>query len=233
MDRTNESVMSILDVPDVVEGDHYNERSGLIILEGPRGPLLARYAHPALPPDPERFKFQTCFPRDYTTFEQAEPPAQAPADIEAYARPIERTIDPRMGVSSGASKNPTEGSPTGRDETTIMVTPKQGRQQQLPDLTGVEVRSKQTDIRGEDSGLTVGEKVKVVGGFEQPNAESKGVSKESSLAGLIPKTAITFPAADYLPDLKKLQKLRSLVNFIRRVPALARDILRIGNQLTG
>lgn len=80
---------------------YYNERSGLIVLDGPRGPLLARY-HSDKYPDPERFKFLCAFNPDYTVFEGPAAPDRATPDIIAYAFPIERHNDPVEGVSSGA-----------------------------------------------------------------------------------------------------------------------------------
>ncbi len=231
MDATHDHITKTLQVPDVARGSHYNERSGLIILEGPRGNLLARYADPSRPPDPERFKFQTCFPRNYTTFDKTEPPAQAPADISAYAYPVEKNLDPRMGVASGSAKSPAGGAPAHRNDPSLILSPQQGHNQPLPDLKGMEITQAQTNVRGSDSGLSVGDKVKVSGGFEQPNTENKGLMSESSLSSIVPDTAITFPASSYLPNVKKMQQMRQMVSIVRKLPALAASILRIGRSL--
>ena len=94
---------------------YFSRRSGLIVLEGPRGWLLARYQHVEAP-DPYRHVFFTEFPEDYPVFDGARVPAEAPADVEAIAWPVQRSVDPRVTIASGAvSEVEADTSSTARD----------------------------------------------------------------------------------------------------------------------
>lgn len=232
MDPHSEMITKLLSVPeDAAEDEHYNERSGLILLDGPRGPLLARYTMPSTPPDPERFKFMTTYPKNYTTYRRPKPPERAPADIQARARPIERSVDPRMGVTAGAVNNPDSGSAENRRQPSIMHTPNQGANQGLTNLKGMEITEKSTDIRGEDAGVRVADKVYLKGKVEKPSTEQKGVTKESPLRGLLPESILTFPAASMLPDLGKILRLQQYVQVIRQLPQLVVKVIQTGNKL--
>lgn len=211
-------------------GNHFNEKSGLILLDGPRGPMLARYAEPMTPPDPDRFKFLTSYPRNYTTFDGGEPPDQAPADVCASAVPIDRTTDTRMGVSSGTTEDPVGGSVSNKQS--VLIMPGMDQSVPLSKASGIEVNENRTEISGAEGAMSVGDKVRISGGFEQPQTGQKGVTKESPLFGIIPKTAVTFAAADYLPNLKKLQKMMQYVAMIRQIPKLVQSVIDVGKKLT-
>ena len=91
-----------LQVPDEYRGEKsqwYSRRSKLIVLQGPRGPLVARYINTNEPPDPTRHEFVTTFPENYRVFEGAEVPDMTRAETTAIAWPVEQTKNPQSTVS--------------------------------------------------------------------------------------------------------------------------------------
>jgi len=208
------TITRVLEVPEDLRGRterYFSRDSRLIVLEGPRGTMLARYTHPETP-DPERHRFLTTFPEDYRVFDGGEVPVRANADVDAVAFPVESTIDQRSSVSSGASSAGEGSSPTSED---VLLT--HGSSPWLTQQQGIRTGPNGTHMHGGDgTGLSVDQSgVRVEGSFEQPSAEKKGVTQASPLFGLVPKTAVTFWASDFLPALQRVQQLLGIVQAVR------------------
>lgn len=212
-DRTT-TINRVLEIPEDLRGkteNYFSRDSRLIVLEGPRGNMLARYTHPETP-DPERHRFWTTFPEDYREFGGGEVPRVANADVEAVAFPVESTVDQRSSVSSGASSASDGSTPTPED-----VILSHGSSPWLTEQQGIRTGPNGTHIYGGDgTGISVDQGgVRTEGSFEQPAAEKKGVTQASPLFGLVPKTAVTFFASDFLPALQRVQQLIGIVQAIR------------------
>jgi hypothetical protein len=209
------TITRVLEVPDELESGrtetYFSRDSRLIVLEGPRGNMLARYTHPETP-DPERHRFLTTYPEDYREFEGSSVPDVAGADVEAVCFPVESTVDQRSSVSSGAGSTSEGSSPTPED-----VILSHGSSPFLTDQKGIRTGPNGTHVHGADgNGLSIDQGgVRLNGSFEQPSAEKKGVTQASPLFGLVPKSVVTFFAADFLPALDRVQKLIGLVQAIR------------------
>lgn len=210
----------------------YNEKSGLIVLDGPNGPMLARYMGKETP-DPQRFVFLTMYSMDHNTFNGMSVPDVAPADVTAYAFPVEKSADPRLNVVSGASGEALNN--TGERGPRRMITAESGERQDVTEMTGIEVKPGEMSMYGGGgAGMKLtGSGAHFTGGFEQPSTQKKGLTVESVLFGLVPKTVITFFASDYLPNIGIVLRLAKWVNIIRRMPKLFTSIKRIANDLGG
>jgi hypothetical protein len=208
------TITRVLEVPSEMQGrteEYFSRDSRLIVLEGPRGTMLARYTHPETP-DPGRHRFLTTYPEDYKTFDGDRVPAVANADVGAVAFPVETSVDQRSTVSSGAS-SAAEGSAATTED--VLLT--HGSSPWITEQKGIRTGPNGTHVHGADgNGISVDQDgTRVEGGFEQPSAEKKGVTQASPLFGLVPKTAVTFFAADYLPALQRVQSLIGTVQAIR------------------
>lgn len=234
--QQNKTITKQLRVPDAymssgVVSLHYNTDSQLIVLGGPRGPMLARYRGEEYP-DPRRFAFLTTYEANYPVFRDPTPPEQAPADVCAIARPVEIDKDPRAGVASGATGDPIGGSGEGGPRR--LITAESGYDRSMLDIAGLDLKSQRIDMHAASSGFSIDESgVHVEGGMEQPATQRKGVTKESPLFGLIPKTVITFFASDYLPNIQLILRLKRWVEIIRAMPTLYGSLRRIVGELGG
>lgn len=204
----------VLEVPEQMRGrteNYFSRDSRLIVLEGPRGTMLARYTHPETP-DPDRHRFLTTYPEDYNTFDGDSVPNVANADVSAVCFPVESTVDQRSSVSSGASSTSGGSNPTSED-----VLLSHDSSPFLTDQQGIRTGPNGTHVHGGDgNGLSIDQGgIRMNGSFEQPSAEKKGVTQASPVFGLVPKTAVTFFGADFLPALQRVQGLIGIVQAIR------------------
>lgn len=197
------------------------------MLDGPRGPLLARYTHSETP-DPKRHKFLTTFPEDYPVFEGTSVPGVANADVEACAWPVERTTDPRSSVTSGASSAGSSTAPTPED-----VILSHSSSPHLTSQQGIRTGPNGTHVHGGDgNGISVDRGgVRTNGQFEQPSPEAKGASQASPLFGIVPKSAVTFFTADFLPALQRVQQLIGIVQTVRFGRAWIQNLSNAMNEL--
>lgn len=188
---------------------YYNRKSNLIVLSGPRGPLLARYTGQE-PPESDRHRFLVTFPNNYRVFEKAAPPDVANADVEAVCWPVERNRDPRFSLATGSASQRTRG-PSPKD--TLITS---DYDNPITEQHGVRVTEDGTHIRGRGGGVSADDGgVRIQGSFKQPSPERRGMTQQSPLYGIIPKTVITFFVSDYLPDVVSIQKLIQFVNMLR------------------
>ena len=196
---------------------YYNEESRVIVLKTQHGKMLSRYIGKEMP-DARRFTFRTVFCPQHNTFQGDYAPSRAPADIEAFSHAVEKNEDPTDDILAGAATDMT-GAATS-DVLAKLITADAGMDVSALEQSGLKVGLAHIEgFSGTGGGFKVdGEGLSVVGGFNQPHTQNKGMTTESPLFGIIPKTAVTFFASDYLPDIGKLQKLQKWVRIAIRMP---------------
>lgn len=210
---------------------YYNDKSGLIVLDGPRGSLLARYLGDD-EPDPDRFRFLARFRQSYPSFEEARPPSSATPDVVAHAWPVEEQRDPREGVVSGATGD-VLGPPTGGQGPRKILSASTGTDKTVVDQEGIDIQESRIDIQAGGSGLSIRpDGVRVSGEFEQSSNQKKGLTRESPLRGTLPESIISFPFTGYLPNKELLTTIMGYVSIIRSAPSLIRSLMKAADQLT-
>jgi hypothetical protein len=230
----------VLDVPQKLRGQtgetplYYNDASRLIVLEGPIGPLLARYQGQEHP-DPDKHSFLCSYTKPYTPFENAGaaggPPSRAPADVTAMAMPV-LTQSQQKSVVSGETGSPIESD--GEQKPSKTITPGSGADNTTVDQPGIEMTPTRMDMRVPKSGITMDEEgIHIKGDVKQEHTKRKGAGRESPIFGLLPKTFVTFFSSDYLPDIQLIMKIQKYVQIILRMPDLYRGIARFANELGG
>jgi hypothetical protein len=190
---------------------YYNRKSRLIVISGPRGPMLARYTGHETP-EHGRHRFLVTYPDDYPVFESAQPPDVAPADVEAVCWPVERNRDPRFSLATGAASQRGSSGPEPTDQlfTTDYDKP-------ITDQNGIRVTEHGAHMRGGGGGISVDKDgVRAEGSFKQTAPEKRGMTQQSPVFGILPKSVVTFFAADYLPDIVSIRKLIQFVNTLRK-----------------
>lgn len=185
----------------------YNPRTRILLLDGPRGPLLARYLFPD-PPDPERYIFQTTYADNYQVFEGDQVPNIAPADATSVALPVPRSADYRGSVYSGATTTGAGNTLDGVADVQLRPSPKPGTTSTMLNQSGIRLGGEGMEAHFAGTGLSMDASgVRFEGdNFSLRTTVDKGMTRESPLFGILPKTAVTFWAADYLPDVEKMDK---------------------------
>lgn len=210
-----------LDPPEDMLGDfrYYNPSSRIIVLQTQHGKMLSRFIGNEMP-DARRFTFRTVFCPDHNTFQGNHAPSKAPADIEAFSHAVEKTRTPMQPPTAASPTDMQAAAPNPRFSKTY--TADAGVDANQVSQSGMTVGLSHIDLySGSGGGMKIdGSGVSVVGGFNQPNTQGKGVTKESNLFGILPKTVVTFTAADYLPWFKKLQKLQKWVVIALKLPKI-------------
>ena len=208
---------------------YYNEESRVIVLKTQHGKLLSRYLGDEMP-DARRFTFRTVFCPQHNTFQGDYAPIRAPADIEAFSHAVEKTQDPTDDILAGATTD-MMGSATSNVHAKL-ITADAGMDVSALEQSGLKVgRAHIEGFSGTGGGFKVdGEGVSVVGGFNQPNTQKKGMTLESPLFGILPKTVVTFFASDYLPDIGTLLKIQKWVRIAIRMPDFYTLLDRFGDQ---
>lgn len=213
MDVVKQPVYDILDIPDSISHDrslYYSNSSKQILLEGPRGLLIAKYFSGEIP-DPKYHKFYCLFPRDYIPYAGSKIPNTNTATVSAICWPIETLSDTRRGLSSSAP--PDINSDLIQTTNDIPLYPSDPNGRQTPrDLKGSRVSPNGMITNYGDTSHVIDENgVRIRGRVTNTHAESRGVTQQSPLFGVLPKTAVTFFASDYLPDTKTLNNVVSII----------------------
>lgn len=193
--------------------DYYNKKTRIIALRGPRGVLLAQYLTSHIKPDPRRIQFLTYYNADYTPYEGMAVPGTSQSDVRAICTAVEMTSDARLSVTSGAQDAVVgaDTSPTGSDHDIITS----GRS--LKDANGASFRPHAIDMHVDGTGfMMTGNGIHFKGNIETEKPVKKGVTKESPLFGMLPKSAVTFWVADYLPVIEEIQRIGQFVSQIQR-----------------
>lgn len=218
--RHTRKTTAILKVPDERASDrrqYYSNESRIIVLEGPRGYMLSLLLTPPPTATPSRFDYYTIFPENYSPYTESGVPATRPADVTAVSWAVAAVADNEYGPVVSTPVGFDTNTNTSAEDIVLSVLDPTGRVQGV-ESSGVRIGSNHTSISHGAGGLVVNESgVRVSEGFENPSTTAKGISKESSVFGLLPKTAVTFPAADYLPDINRLIKIG---NFMLTITAI-------------
>ena len=200
----------------------YDRDLRLVLLKGPNGPLLAHYVTPEIPPDRHRHRFLVCYEEPYVPATVLPP--VVPADLRAFAMAINYNRDVVSTVESGVAGEVGASEPTERD----MVL---AHGESVPAATGVAVRPGSVHISAGEGSLSVDRQgVHVRGPITISEPEQRGPAAQSPVWGLMPKTVVTFWAADYLPDLSRINALLEMIRDGARLLAL---IAIIVDMLTG
>lgn len=216
-----------LEIPNNMIGDteqFFNRKSRVIVVSGPRGNMLAHYPSRIIP-DPNRHQFYVCFHKNYKPFDGAVVPPTIKADITALAQPIEKVADNRLSVVSNTP--PDIEADIAPSPTDLLIMVPQGIDQgsTIPHTTGIKVGAKSMEAHFGGGGLGIDETgVRISGQAQIQQPVSKGVTQESPLFGILPKTAVTFWAADYLPDLKKLRSIAEYILLMTHIIETIRDL---------
>ncbi|RME29028.1 MAG: hypothetical protein D6800_03175 [Candidatus Zixiibacteriota bacterium] len=212
-------------VPDDLSGDasyFFDPRSKLIILEGPRGKLLAHYLSP-LPPDPRRHQFYCHFPARYPVFSGDRPPAQAPADTAAVAWPVEIMKSDSDVMPAGASGLDRARIATSYDAVLMASSPGSN-----PSQSGLRVGPDHIEMMTPGSTLALDPRgLRVDGQTELRGSIGRGVTRESPLFGILPKTVVTFWAADYLPAVGDLLRYAGMIRNLVSTAGYMQQLLKI------
>lgn len=209
------------------EGLYYNPRSKLILLDGPRGPMLARYFQ-TTPPDPTRYQFFTMYSSNYLPFRDSFVPNTAKADVTAIAWPILKSADSRGSIYSGAAPTlEANASPTDRD---VMLLPPLGPDEMTSSAHQPGLRVSPTALEGyfDGGGMAIDrDGARFYGKLHLRSTINRGVTEESALFSILPKSAVTFWAADYLPSANMLMRIARWVSVTARIAATLREIYRL------
>lgn len=117
-----------------------------------------------------------------------------PEDVTAHSFPVVHITDPRSTVSAGASTAGTSSDYIASSKDIDLTT---GGSTML-DAEGVTIRPKSMSIAYGAGGMDIDEEgIHTEGQINQRKTTSKGMTAESGLFGILPKTAVTFWAADY------------------------------------
>lgn len=181
----------------------YNREASVVALVGPRGVLLAHYPHPH-PPHPSTAMLVQ-FPENYTPLRSTVIPTIVPADVVAVAWPASTTPKSQGPAIAGAGDYGDTPS-NAESESRLEGGPGEGIR------TGpgyVEMQGGGTSIRLSGSGLFTN------GVMEARGQIARGVTTESPLFGLVPKSAVTI-FADYLPAVQATLQAGAFVLQARR-----------------
>lgn len=209
------TINAFLRVPRALTADrtqYYSKRSRLIVLEGPRGMLLAHY-HSPVAPDPRQHRFHCTYPRNYSVFRGVRVPDITHADVQAVAFPIDNIVDDRSPVVAGTQASMDSDLAPASDEVHI-IPPTVGK------FRGMRQPGMRVSPRGivgsfEGGGFVVDKNgMKIEGQVQTREVSTRGVTTESPLWGILPKTAVTFYASDVLPDVAKMNRYINIVTLL-------------------
>ena len=206
----------------------YNQGSGCITLKGPDDKtMVAFYAGGKEYPQSGEERFTTVYREDFTALPDDLPvPSEAPADVEAICFPAKNLSDTHLPPESAQPtgiEDPADGA------TKETITPRAQRKGSMGQA-GMSIGENGIDFTsgGKASVSVSGGTIRAkADSFEQPTTEKKGLTKETPLTGLIPKTIITFFVSDFLPSISFIMKLRNYVRIIMRMPTLYSALKKI------
>jgi hypothetical protein len=209
---------------------YYNRQTRTIALEGPRGVLLANYTTPAVRPDPERHRFLVYYDDQYTPYKGTAVPALATEDTLALCVPIEVTRETRPTVSIGANDGtgPSDTLPRSTDFSILTYG------ETLVDANGAMFRQHSVEMAVDGVGfLLSGGGMTIKGPFTTTAPEQRGITRQSPLYSMLPKTIVTFPYADYQPDVEKLIRYGKFFMMIYQALAAIATLITLVTTFTG
>ena len=207
--------------------DAYNPKTRTIALQGPRGTLLANYATPSIPPDATQHRFLVYFDDAYTPFKGTRVPSSTRDDVMAFCLPIEVTREQRMTVDAGFSDSAGPNKEPGTSSHDIITSGTT-----MLDANGMSLRERVAHIHMEGKGLIIDESgLKTIGQLRQTKVEDRGITQQSNLWSIIPKTAVTFWAADMLPNVGKLKQYASNIILIYEAVTMVTALVDLATTL--
>lgn len=209
---------------------YYNNRTRIIALAGPRGVLLANYTMPHIAPDPEKHRFLAYYPDDYKPFTDSAVPAHSLSDVTAFCVPIEVSNDKRITVESGVAdmSMAVDSQPSVRDFNIVTFG------STLLDANGASFREHSLHLHMDGAGVQMaGGSTRVRGELTEDTTKSLGITRESPLWSVVPKTAVTFYAADILPDVKNIKALGNMILMLREAISMVASLVNVATTIFG
>lgn len=200
----------------------YNAATRTIALEGPRGVLLAVYTQPSVRPDPAHHRFLAYYSEDYTPFKGDTVPATTRADVTAFCVPVDVSSDKRATVEAGAPdfNAETDASPSRGDFNVVTGGTT------LADATGMSFRRHSVQLWVDGAGFQAAAgRVQFKGQTRLERPEGRGVTAQSPIWSVVPKTAVTFFAADMLPDLERVKKAGDMIRLMAHAVTLVASLV--------
>lgn len=206
----------------------FDRQNRLIALDGPRGVLLAQYLARDIEPSPERMEFLCYYPDNYTPYRGSQVPRKVPADIKAIAVPIEFSTDGRQTVEAGmASTSMKNDTSTSAADYNVVT---HGRT--MIDANGMSIRPHSFEAHMDGAGMKLtGSGLSVNAPVNQTAPTNKGVTAESPAWSLIPKSVVTFFAADYLPNLAEMERTAYLIVQLTAIIKLVGELVDLVQDL--